>query len=270
VKTIKQADNTKRDVGYLPRVEFEERAMLVWLCAQIKSSRPLGGKCGPMSSSTITVVTLGVRDVDEVYELYSAVQQSTLFGFLAERTLEDFADVLGDEANSVSIGVRDGERLVGYTLCRRSFDHPYPDVVCLRSIDPESTVLYSGMGTVIHPELHGRFLTQRLFAARQQVCLRRGVQHMVGLVDVGNFASIANILRAGACLAGFARDQTSLNYIAYGGMLHRRAEEGGPVLSVDMADHVTQRARFDAGLAVTSLNRSSRLQRQLGFQEFGA
>jgi hypothetical protein len=222
-----------------------------------------------MSSSIFTVVALGNRNVGEVYELYSTVQQSTSLGFLAHRTLEDFAHVLGDEVNAVALGVRDGERLVGYTLCRRSFDHPYPDVVCLRPIDPQNTVLYSGMGTVIHPEHHGRFLTQRLFAARQQICVRRGVQHMVGLVEVGNYASIVNILRAGACLVGLARDQTSLNYIAYGGMLHRRVDDGTPVLSVDIEDHVTQRARFDAGLAGTSLNRSSRLQRQLGFQAFG-
>jgi hypothetical protein len=236
---------------------------------QRKGSSPSGGEFGPMSSSIITVVALGIRDVGEVYELYSTVQQSTSLGFLAQRTLEDFARMLGDEANAVALGVRDGERLVGYTLCRRSFDHPYPNVVCLRSIDPEGTVFYSGMGTVISPEYHGRFLTQRLFAARQKVLLRRGVQHMVGLVDIGNYASIANILRAGACLAGFARDQTSLNYVAYGGILHRRGGGSAPVLSVDIEDCAAQREQFDAGSVVTSLNRSSRLQRQLGFQAFG-
>jgi len=223
-----------------------------------------------MSSSIITVVALEIRDVDEVYELYSTVQKSTLFGFLAQRTLEDFASVLGDEENAVSIGVRDGERLVGYTLCTRSFDHPYSGVVCLRSLDPQGTVLYSGRGTVIDPDYQGRFLTQRLFAARQQALVERGVQHMVGLVDVGNYASIANILRAGACLAGFARDQTSLNYVAYGGIMHRRVVGSAPVLAVDIEDYAAQRAQFDAGLAVTSLNRSSRLRRELGFQAFGA
>ena len=208
---------------------------------------------------------LAQSDAEDIYALYLTAQATAPYGHLAARALADFESELSQPDTVAAIGARHNGQLVAYSICVRIDNPPYPDCLFLRHIDREAEPIYGGMGTVVDPRHEGRLLMARLLDLRRAVLLNRSVRHMVGLVDVTNTASIASILRSGAILVGFANDETSLNYIAYGGKLKELISASFPLQWAPLNDLVAQQRLFADATVAVSLKRSEAGSRELGF-----
>lgn len=201
-------------------------------------------------------VVLALDDAAEVFALYDLVRTGTPYGFLAIRSEDDYRELFRNPQNVVATGVRDGGRLIAHSICHRLTRNPYADNAILGKIDPVSERLYHGDGTTVHPDYQGRMLAKRMFRLRQREIEARRIEHMVGLVAVDNLISIGNVLHSGALLAGFARDETAMNYIAYGGRLNARLRNDVAPTEVEWRDHEMQRSLFERGHAACSLLRT--------------
>ena len=117
------------------------------------------------------------------------------------------------------MGARLNGALIGYSLCERIHENPYPGVAFLHALDAARSVAYHGRGTVIASRYRGRMLGRSLLLARQEQLSRRGAKHYLGLTAVGNWPSLASAFHDGGILAGLATDETGLNYVIYRGEL---------------------------------------------------
>jgi hypothetical protein len=72
----------------------------------------------------------------------------------------------------------------------------------------------------------------------------RHIDHVLGLIAVDNIVSIGNAVLGGLLLVGFARDETSLNYIAYHGRLRDWLSTDATLVSVGWKDHDRQQRLF--------------------------
>jgi hypothetical protein len=164
--------------------------------------------------------------------------------------------LLGRE-DTVAVGIRAEGALVGYSLCYRIRETPYPGVSFLSALDPARSVVYHGGGTVIVPRYEGRLLSRRLFLARRDELRRRGSQHFVGLIAVGNWLSLGNAVHAGGVLVGLATDETSLNYVAYAGEL-LKGRSTSPEVAIDWTDVNEHERMFAAGRIVVGMDGTGR------------
>lgn len=165
------------------------------------------------SVKALTLVRLGPDDASALWSLHSYARSHAPSGFLAARKRETLEGIVRGELPGVAVGAYMGDHLVGYSVSRR-----------LRSDEPLTTAMrfptnsaFVGLGTTVHPEWTGRMLMPRLLQLRGACEIEAGAMHVVGLIDVRNIASVANVLRAGAVLVGTLRDTTSLNWVAYAG-----------------------------------------------------
>lgn len=225
-------------------------------------------------ASRLQTVLLTSNDVDEIFALYEFGRSDTPYGFLALRTKEHFREVFRTHEHVVGTGIRDNGRLIAYSICHRIARNPYPDNPVLSAVDPTSTI-YHGDGTVVHPAYHGRMLAQRIARLRWEQIAERRIEHVLGLVAVDNIVSIGNVVLAGGLLVGFARDETSMNYIAYAGCLRDRLRKDAMPVSVAWHDHEQQQHLFVERNVVCNLNRSNAtdssasgnpIQRRFAFQ----
>jgi hypothetical protein len=186
-----------------------------------------------------------------VWSLYSLVQSAAPHGFLARRAPKDFEKVLEGATPGVAVGAMTEDRLVGYSVSRRMADtHPLA-----RAFGFAAETAYEGMGSAIHPDVTGRLIMARMLALRARIEQTRGGAHVVGLIDIANLGSVVNVLRTGAVLVGMRRDETSLNYVAYGGSLVARGPEGPDERLIPIFDLAAQIVLFATGWAVTGLRR---------------
>ena len=204
-------------------------------------------------------------DVEDIYALYLAAQAAAPYGHLAVRSLTDFNSELAEADNVAAVGARHKGQLIAYSICAKVDDVLYPDCLFLRHINPAVEPVYAGMGTVVDPRHEGRLLMARLLELRRSVLRSRSVRHMVGLVDVTNIASIASILRSGAFLVGFATDETSLNYIAYGGKLQELVSYSSKMQWTALGDRSAHEEMFAAGNVAKDIKRDGAESRELGF-----
>lgn len=217
------------------------------------------------SASDYEFVNLTRSDVEDIYALYGAAQATSPYGHLAVRTLADFNFILSNAETVAAIGARHNGRLVAYSICAEVDRVPYTDCQFLRHIDSSTEPTYSGMGTVVDPRHEGRLIMARLLEMRRGVLRSRSIKHMVGLVDVTNTASIASILRSGAILVGFANDETSLNYIAYGGKLKELVSNSSLAQWTPLDDRFAQQDLFAGRKIALSMKRNEGGSRELGF-----
>jgi len=208
---------------------------------------------------------LATEDLDDILGLYATVSASAPEGHLASRSREDFRAVLGDSAEAVAVGARQEGRLAAYSICRRCRAIPYDRAPLLDRIDPLRSRVYLGMGTVVHPRHEGRMLMARLMALRGEALRRLAADHVLGLVAVDNLASIASILRAGALLTGFSRDETAMNYVGYAGIFRELVSDQSAATPVACADLESQRAAVASGSVIRSMRRQRDDQRVFDF-----
>jgi hypothetical protein len=208
------------------------------------------------AKESVEIVRLGAADAAEVEALFLAAEQRVTPGFLARRSPGTYAELLGRD-DTVAVGVRAAGALVGYSLCHRIRENRYPRVTFLDALDPASDVVYHGAGTVIAPRFEGRLLSRRLFLARRAELDRRGTQHFLGLIAVGNWLSLGNAIHAGGVLVGMAPDETSLNYVVYTGELLKDRTAMSERL-VDWTDVSGHEQMFAAGGIVTGIDGNER------------
>lgn len=172
----------------------------------------------------LETVHLSCGDARDIFLLYEQVRSCTQYGFLANRSEQEFRALLRSPKNVIGLGLRDAGRLIAYSMCHRISGNPYASNLFLSPIDPNRSVTYHGDGTVVDLDYAGRQLGKRLFQLRISEMAHRGVEHMISLVAIENTASIGNALLAGALLVGTVRDQTAMNYILYVGKFRNRLD----------------------------------------------
>ena len=210
-------------------------------------------------------VVLDAADTGSVYALYNLVDRLTPYGFLARRKLADFQSAFADPDSIVAVGVRKEGKLIAYSICRRATCLPYPDNLFLSRIDPAVTPLYVGMGTVVDPDFQGHLLMAQMLDLRRRLLFERRVHHMAGLVAIDNLVSIGNLLHAGAALLGFQKDETAMNYIAYGGNMLSRLDRKSISIALPVGDREQQAQLFDSGHVAFSLQPGRMKQRNMLF-----
>jgi hypothetical protein len=206
---------------------------------------------GPDEKDT-TVARIGPDHADAVWALYQQIQAQAPHGFLAQRQASDFAHILTGQAAGVAVGAFANGQLQGYSFSRlMAADHPLSRAFCFAP-----GTAFEGMGSAIGPQIAGRLVMARMLALRGQIETAKGGAHVVGLIDIANLASAANVLRSGGVLVGTRRDETSLNYVAYGGLWVQANSPEGAGTQVRATDLDAQRRLFAQGWAATGLRRS--------------
>lgn len=213
---------------------------------------------GLATTSGLEDVVLTLDDVEEIFALYQQARTTTPYGFVAIRTEDDYRALFSDAESVIATGVRDNGRLIAHSICHRLSRNPYTDNPILGSIDAAKERMYHGDGTSVHTDYQGRMLAKRMFKLRQREIEARRIEHMVGLVAVDNLVSIGNVLHSGTLLVGFARDETAMNYLVYGGRLNARLRTDAMPIDVDWKDHELQRSLFERRHAVCGLARGPR------------
>lgn len=217
------------------------------------------------ATSAAQIAALGPDHADAVWALYQRVQATSPHGFLAHRQPDDFARILTGQTPGVAVGAFEGAHLQGYSFSRlMAADNPVA-----RAFGFAAGSAFEGMGSAIDQQVSGRLLMSRMLALRGQMEQAKGGVHVVGLIDVANLASVANVLRSGGVLVGTRRDATSLNYVAYGGALVMEKTPLSAGQDVLAADLDTQRHLFAAGWTATALRRKGNDQ-TFTFTAFGA
>jgi hypothetical protein len=206
--------------------------------------------------------SLSAADVNEIYDLYMLARSSLSEGFLARRSRDDIREIFAEGKDAIATGARFNGRLIAYSICHRVAENPYPLNPVLSSIDATKSRVYHGDGTVVEPRFRGRMIAQRILRVRWQQIWHRQIDHLFGLIAVDNIVSIGNVLHGGLLLAGLARDETALNYIAYAGRYCERLRTDGTRINVDLTDHGYQRRLFAEGKVVCEIN-SATPQRSL-------
>src|ERR1700685_2581657 len=111
---------------------------------------------GDESANRIEPVSLSAADVDEIYALYELNRSSLPYGFLANRTKQDFFQLFAKPEDVIGTGIRDDGRLIAYSICHRLTNNPYPITPLLSVIDPRTSNVFHGDGTIVHPVYQGR------------------------------------------------------------------------------------------------------------------
>lgn len=205
-------------------------------------------------ANRLQTVLLSSDDIDDIFSLYGICRADTPYGFLAVRTIDDFRELFRNPTDVIGTGMRDNGKLIAYSICHRVATNPYPDNPLLSAIEPQTDIVYHGDGTVVHPAYQGRILARRVVRLRRQQIADRRIAHVLGLIAVDNIVSIGNAVLAGALLVGFARDETSLNYIGYAGSLRDRLRKDVMPLTVRRDDHERQQHLFTKRNVVCGLS----------------
>jgi hypothetical protein len=205
---------------------------------------------GDESANRLEPVLLSAGDVDEIYALYELNRSRLPYGFLANRTKQDYFELFAKPEDVIGTGIRADGRLIAYSICHRLTNNPYPIAPVLSLIDPGTSNVYHGDGTIVHPVYQGRMIARRITRLRWQQIRQRQIDHVLGLIAVDNFVSIGNALLGGLLLAGFARDETSLNYIAYAGRFCEGLPTGTEPITVGLNNHERQQQLFAEGHVV--------------------
>jgi GNAT superfamily N-acetyltransferase len=200
------------------------------------------------------VVSLSSDDIEEVFALYRMCRAVTPYGFMADRTKNYYRNIFRRPGDMIGMGLRDGERLVAYSICHRLCKKAYTDCILLSAIDPKTSLVYHGAGYVVHPDYHGRGIGTKMFQLRFQQMAQRQVDHFFGLTAIDNLRSISSVLQAGSLLVGFARDETALNYVVYWGHLCGRLTTKVPPIMVNNKDVKQQKLLFSQRYAVFNLS----------------
>jgi hypothetical protein len=212
-----------------------------------------------MQSKTITrlkLVHLSPKDTGDIFSLYEHVRSCTQYGFLADRSEQQFNSLLSVPENVIGLGLRDAGRLIAYSICHRTTGNPYTKNSFLGPIDPNRSTTYHGDGTVVDPAYAGRHLGKRLFRLRVSEMSHRGIEHMISLVAIDNMASIGNALLAGALLVGTAPDPTAINYILYVGTFRDRLDRSARSVDVSSERHEEIMLLFEKGYLAYGLGRA--------------
>ena len=211
------------------------------------------------------IASLQGDEADAVWALYQRVQATTRFGFLAQRQLADFVQIVTGQTPGVAVGAFKNGILLGYSFSRLL----RADTPLARIFGFDAATAYEGMGSAIDAQINGRLIMARMLALRGQIESGKGGAHVVGLIDTANLASVANVLRSGGVLVGTRRDATSLNYVAYGGVLVQRQPDVAPETEVLVTELEAQRRLFGAGWAANGLRRKGSEQ-IFSFARFGS
>src|SRR5688572_23092934 len=115
----------------------------------------------PEMANRLQTVRLLSDDLDEIVALHELSRSNTPYGFLAARAEDDFREILSKPDDVIAAGIRDNGELVAYSICHRVTKIPYPDNALLSEIEPTTSIVYHGDGTVVHPNYQGRALAQR-------------------------------------------------------------------------------------------------------------
>lgn len=194
-----------------------------------------------MLGELVSAKVLGVDNYDSVLELYEDSFARANFGFLSEKSHDDLFQVL---SGGFSVGAFFKDRLVGYSLSLISSEVAGIEIPA--ELDGRLTV-YIGQGSVVSNEFEGRMIMSKMLRCRLEIMGERGDFCSVGLVNVDNYASIVNLMRAGFKLGGVRRDAQSLNYIAFFNNVDCMSFEGTD-LEYRAADYRCLAPEFEKGL----------------------
>ncbi len=198
---------------------------------------------------------LSPDDVDDVYGLYELSRSISPYGHLAVRTKDDYRELFREPGNVIGTGIRDNGQLVAHSICHRLTANPYRDNPVLAAIDPATSTVFHGDGTVVHPDYQGRHISQRIFRLRVEQMAERRIEHFVALIAIDNIVSIGNALLSGAILVGFRRDETAMNFVVYSGRLRSQVRDDVPPVRADWRETERHRRLFGERLVVCAFNR---------------
>jgi hypothetical protein len=208
------------------------------------------------AADALQVISLSSDDVDEVFSLYQLNRSIAPYGFMAIRTKSDYRKMLSAPPSMIiRTGLRTRKDLIAYAFCHRIPTNPYKHCPLSSSIDPQASTVYHGAGAVVHPDFHRLGIGKRLMQLRLLQMTDRQVDHFFGLIAVDNLPSIATNLHAGCLLAGFARDQTALNYVMYWGRLRQALPTDAVPTLVPITERKHHRRLFRKRHVICGLSR---------------
>jgi ribosomal protein S18 acetylase RimI-like enzyme len=190
-----------------------------------------------------------------VHSLYLRIKQTTPNGFLAEKSADDFEEILSNVSASVSVGAWAGEKLAGYVLGTRETETLHPDSPLIRYLYRQGGTLCTGKGAIVDPQYRGQRLYVRLLLKRLDVMRENGLSHITGLVAVSNLRPMAHLLEAGGWMTGLEKDEYCLNFVTYNGE-YCRSLASVDEATVPVDDLKTLQVKFDTGWVATRLRKS--------------
>ena len=157
---------------------------------------------------------LNQDNFNDVYQIFKTVYDSTPYGFLTYKSVDDIRALLLDVETNFSYGYfKDGE-LLGYQLA--VIDEI--DSTFLQSFHYFSelhiTKTLKGRGVLVKSTASGTGVGLKLVKARGDAFYHKNISSFTGLIDVNNMSALRLQVYAGQILIGFERDKTSLNYQA--------------------------------------------------------
>lgn len=200
--------------------------------------------------------TLHAQDSCDAYQLFCEVFSSTPHGFLAQRSLDDFHRVLGDESTNMSTGVFEDNKLIAYQLCAIAPECPFPGAGNLEKLYRSGLKICRGLGLLIHPNYQNRGLGKTLAHQRREIMREKGIGQLTGLIDRNNLPSLSLNMKFGATLVDFFEDSTSLNYVIVQ-YAKSKLKHSVSTLTVQHDDRETQSQLFGNAWAATRYEHSS-------------
>ena len=203
-------------------------------------------------------------DAGDVFALYKQRAERVEDGFLAERSLQDFNDLLAQPRRCAAVGAFSDEALIAYTLCTLTADPAYQNCPIIRQIQARGEPLWVGKGTIVDPAFEGRLLMSRLLKKRHEIISEHGAAHSAGLIAIGNLPSLAGALRAGSWIVGFEQDEYCLNFVCYAGPIclnDLMADTCEFAIEDPDIDALTE--RFEKGWVGTRLSRDRRTDKRI-------
>lgn len=200
--------------------------------------------------------TLHAQDSCDAYQLFCEVFSSTPYGFLAQKSLDDFHRVLGDEISNLSSGVFEDNKLIAYQLCAIAPECPFPGAGNLEKLYRSGLKICCSLGLVIHPNYQSRGLGKTLAHQRREIMREKGIGQLTALIDRNNIHSVFMHMKLGTTLIDFFEDSTSLNYVI---MQHEKSNSGNvaSTRTVQYDDFRAQSQLFSKAWAATRYEHSS-------------
>lgn len=165
----------------------------------------------------VTITELLPDHTADVFQLYERIMLSLPHGFLAERSVVEFQQILSVPETSASVGAwRDGQ-LVAYVLYSARSGRMEHDSPVLSQLWKSGEPWLVSRGAGVDPEFRDMGIMAHLVEARKALSKSKGFDHATFLIARQNLVSLYAALRSGSWLVGFEHDEYCLNYLCYSG-----------------------------------------------------
>jgi hypothetical protein len=213
------------------------------------------------SSSQLTTTVLTDQHAESAFQLFKIMRKTVPTGFLAEKTADDFRNLLGNPDSGGGVGVWQRDQLIAYTLFRRIVSYPFGHLPQFFEERITSGTLAESVGYVVNPSFQGRHLWRYLQPAREKRFNELGLGHFVGLIYHANTSAIISAIKSGGLLINHADDEYGLNFVSYHGPLAKKTSQSPQRESIDLNDIESQESLFRDGYLINRVEKVRKSKR---------